>query len=176
MCIRDRSASITLYFSMIMHGPMEQGSVHNSWKLKIPVPVLPWPAHSLDMSPIEHVWDALDWRVRQCVPVPPISSNFAQPLKRSGKTFHRPQLTAWATLCEGEVWRCMRQMVFTPDTDCFFLRYLWPTDAYLYFQSCEIHRLGLNAFISTHWFPYMNCNNSNIFVEFIFLFSVFSLC
>jgi transposase len=31
------------------------------------VPVLPWPAYSADMSPIEHVWDALD---RQSVPVP----------------------------------------------------------------------------------------------------------
>ena len=24
------------------------------------VPVLPWPAYSPDMSPIEHIWDALD--------------------------------------------------------------------------------------------------------------------
>ncbi len=28
------------------------------------------PAYSLDMSPIEHVGDALDRRIRQCVPVP----------------------------------------------------------------------------------------------------------
>ena len=41
----------------------------------------------------------------------------------------------------------------------FFLRYLWPTDAYLYSQSCEIHRLGPNGFISINWFPYMNCNS-----------------
>ena len=34
------------------------------------VPVLPWPAYSPDMSPIEHVWDVLDQRVRQRVPVP----------------------------------------------------------------------------------------------------------
>ncbi len=34
------------------------------------IPVLAWPAYSLDMSPIEHVWDALDRRIRQCVPVP----------------------------------------------------------------------------------------------------------
>ena len=34
------------------------------------VPVLPWPAYSPDMSPIEQVWDALDLRVRQHVPVP----------------------------------------------------------------------------------------------------------
>ncbi|KAL0152568.1 hypothetical protein M9458_052291 [Cirrhinus mrigala] len=34
------------------------------------IPVLAWPAYSADMSPIEHVWDALDRRVRQGVPVP----------------------------------------------------------------------------------------------------------
>ncbi len=34
------------------------------------IPVLAWPAYSSDMSPIEHVWDALDWRIRQSVPVP----------------------------------------------------------------------------------------------------------
>ncbi len=32
--------------------------------------VLEWPAYSLDMSPIEHVWDALDRRIQQCFPVP----------------------------------------------------------------------------------------------------------
>ncbi|KAL0152658.1 hypothetical protein M9458_052381, partial [Cirrhinus mrigala] len=32
-------------------------------------PVLAWPAHSPNMSPIEHVWDALDRCVRQRVPV-----------------------------------------------------------------------------------------------------------
>ncbi len=34
------------------------------------IPVLAWPAYSLDMSPIERVWDALDWRIQQRVPVP----------------------------------------------------------------------------------------------------------
>ncbi len=29
-----------------------------------------WPAYSPDMSPIEHVLDALDWCIRHCVPVP----------------------------------------------------------------------------------------------------------
>ena len=33
-------------------------------------PILPWPAYSPDMSPIEHVWDAMDRHVRQRVPVP----------------------------------------------------------------------------------------------------------
>ncbi len=62
------STTITSYCRMIMHGPMLQGSVHNSWKLNIPV--LAWPAYSPDMSHIEHVWDALDRRIRQRVPVP----------------------------------------------------------------------------------------------------------
>ncbi|KAL0179044.1 hypothetical protein M9458_024486, partial [Cirrhinus mrigala] len=34
------------------------------------IPFLAWPAYSPDMSPMEHVWDALDRRIRQCVPVP----------------------------------------------------------------------------------------------------------
>ncbi len=34
------------------------------------IPVLAWPAYSPNMSPIEHVWDALDRRIRQRVPVP----------------------------------------------------------------------------------------------------------
>ncbi len=33
-------------------------------------PVIAWPAYSLDKSPIEHVWDALDQHIRQRVPVP----------------------------------------------------------------------------------------------------------
>ncbi len=50
------------------HHLMLQGSVHNSWKLK-PSQFLAWPAYSPDMSHIEHVWDALDRRIRQRVPV-----------------------------------------------------------------------------------------------------------
>ncbi len=49
----------------------------------------------------------------------PISSNFAQPLKRSGPAFHRPQSTTWSTLSEGDVFHCVKQMEVTPDTDWF---------------------------------------------------------
>ncbi|KAL0179043.1 hypothetical protein M9458_024485, partial [Cirrhinus mrigala] len=76
---------------------------------------LAWPAYSPDMSPMEHVWDALDRRIRRGVPVP--ANNFTQPLKRSGPTFHRPQSTTRLTLCEGDVLHCVMQMVVTPDTD-----------------------------------------------------------
>ncbi len=34
------------------------------------ITVLAWPAYSTEMSPIEHVWDALDLRIRQRGPVP----------------------------------------------------------------------------------------------------------
>ncbi|KAL0165878.1 hypothetical protein M9458_037722, partial [Cirrhinus mrigala] len=34
------------------------------------IPVLAWPAYLTDMSPIKHVWDALDWCIQQRVPVP----------------------------------------------------------------------------------------------------------
>ncbi len=34
------------------------------------IPVLACPAYSPDMSFIEHVWDGLDWRIQQRVPVP----------------------------------------------------------------------------------------------------------
>jgi hypothetical protein len=63
---------------MITHGPMSHASIHNSWKLKMFFHGL---HKSPDMSPIGHVWNALDARV-------PVPNNFAQPLKRSGTTFH----------------------------------------------------------------------------------------
>ncbi len=44
-------------------------TIPGSWKAEN-IPVLAWPAYSPDMSPIEHVWDALDRRIRQCAPVP----------------------------------------------------------------------------------------------------------
>ncbi len=34
------------------------------------IPALAWPAYSPDMSPMEHIWDALDRHIRQRVPVP----------------------------------------------------------------------------------------------------------
>ncbi len=38
--------------------------------LEAEIPVLAWPAYSPDLSPVEHVWDALDRCIRQHVPVP----------------------------------------------------------------------------------------------------------
>ena len=54
------------------------------------VPVLPWPAYSPDMSPIAFGMLWIDGVFQFLT----IFSNFAQPLKRIGTTFHRPQSTA----------------------------------------------------------------------------------
>jgi hypothetical protein len=34
------------------------------------IPILPWPFKSLDLNPIEHLWDELDSRVRERQPAP----------------------------------------------------------------------------------------------------------
>ncbi len=74
------------------------------------IPVIAWPAYSPDMSPIEHVWDALDWRIRQRVPVPYNIQQLRTAIKEEWTII--PQAT-------GDVLHCMRQMVVTPDTDWF---------------------------------------------------------
>jgi hypothetical protein len=76
----------------IMHSPMSQGSVHNSRKLNMSQFF-----HALHTHQTCHplimfgmLWIDVYDSVFQ---FPPISSNFAQPL-RSGTIFHRPQSTA----------------------------------------------------------------------------------
>ncbi len=112
------STTITSCCSMIMHGPMLQGSVHDSWKLKTSQFLHGQrtlrTCHPLSMFGM--LWIGVYDNVFQFLP---ISSNFTQPLKRSGQTLHRPQSTTWSTLCEGDVLHCVRQMVVRPDTDWF---------------------------------------------------------
>ncbi len=110
------STTITSCCSMMMHGPMLQGSVHNSWKTSqfLHGQHTHQTCHLLSMFGM--FWIGVYSSVFQFLP---ISSNFAQPLKRSGPTFHRPQSATWSTLGEGDVLHCVRQMVVTPDTDWF---------------------------------------------------------
>ncbi len=111
------STTITSCCSMKMHS-MLPGSVHNSWKLKASQFLhgqhTRWTCHLLGMFGMP--WIGVYDSVFQFLP---ISSTIAQPLKRSGPTFYRPQSTTWSTLCEGDVLYCVRQMVVTPDTDWF---------------------------------------------------------
>ncbi len=94
------STTITSCCSMIMHGPMLQRSVHNSWKLKTSQFLDGQHTHRTchPLSMFGMLWIGAYNSVFQFLP---ISSNFTQPLKRSG--FHRPQSTTWSTLCDGNV-------------------------------------------------------------------------
>ncbi len=74
------------------------------------ISVLAWPhtlrtCHSLSIFGM--LWISVYGSMFQFLP---ISSNFAQPLKRSRPTFHK-------SLCEGDVLHCVRQIMVTPDTD-----------------------------------------------------------
>ncbi len=82
------------------------------------IPVLAWPAYSPDMSPIQHVWDALDRRIWQRVPVPANIQQLHTAIEGEWTNIP-PQSTTWSTLCEGYVLHCVRQMMVTPDTDWF---------------------------------------------------------
>ncbi len=79
--------SITSYCSMIKHGPMLQGSVHNSWKLKTSQFLHGQHTHRAchPLSMFGMLWIGVYDSVFQFLP---ISSKFAQPLNRSVPTFH----------------------------------------------------------------------------------------
>ncbi len=71
------------------------------------IPVLAWPAYSPDMSPIEHVWDALDQRIRQRFPVPANIQQLLTAIEEEWTNITQAT-TTWWTLCEGDVLHCVR--------------------------------------------------------------------
>lgn len=84
-----------------------QGSVHNFWKLNaswfLHGQLTHWTCDPFSMFGMFWI-GMLDQFL-------PISSNFTQPLKRSGPTFDRPPSATWSALWGGDVLQCMRQMV-----------------------------------------------------------------
>jgi hypothetical protein len=144
------SAAITSRFSMIMHGPVSQGSVHNSWKLKtsqffygLHTHQTPWACLGCSRSMCRTACSSSrqypetshsDWRVGQHSP-----GHNQQPDQLYVKEMCH---AAW-----GKWWSHQILTGFLIYNPTFSLRYLWPTDAFLYSQSCEIHRLGPNEFM-----------------------------
>ena len=114
------------------------------------VPVLPWPASSPDMSPIEHVWDALGRLERQHGPVPANIHQLRTAIEEEWDNI--PQATINSLI--NSMWR---RCVALHEANGGHTRYwlvFWSmpllvflfsvSDAYLYSQPCEIHRLGPN--------------------------------
>ncbi len=90
------STTITSCCSMIMHGPMLQGSVHNSWKLKTSQFL-----HGQHTHRTYHPVITLDRRIRQCVPVPANIQQLHTVIEEEWTNI--PQSTTWSTLCKGAV-------------------------------------------------------------------------
>ena len=92
-CLAIHPGALPSCFSTIMHCPMSQGSVHNSWKLKMSQFSHGLHTHQTGqpLSMLGMLWIDVYDHLFQFLS---ISSNFAQPLKRSETTFHSPQSTA----------------------------------------------------------------------------------
>jgi len=89
-----------------------EGSVHNSWKLKTSQFLQGQYTHCT--CPIEHVWDALDQCIQQCVPV---TANIQQLHKAIEEATINNLVNSMQRRCVAL--HCVRQMVVTPDTDWF---------------------------------------------------------
>ena len=118
------------------------------------------------MSHLEHIWDALDRRVWQRVPVPIYIQQLRKAIEEEWDNIPQATINSLinsiqrrcVVLHEANGGHTRYWLVFWSTPLPYFLRVLWPTDGYLYLQSCEIHRLGPNEFIAIDRFPHMNCN------------------
>ena len=118
------------------------------------VRVLPWPAYSPDMSPVEPVCDTVHQRVRQCVPIPVNIQKLCRAIEEEWDNIPQATINSlinsmWRRCCaaRGKWWSRQILTGFLIHAPTFYSCYLWPIDAYMYYQSCEIHRLGPNEFI-----------------------------
>ena len=79
---------------------------------------LPWSAKCLDLNPIEHVWDLLDWRVRA---IPPRNVwELAGVLVEEWGNISQKNWEIWCSPWGGDALQYLMQLVATPDTDCYF--------------------------------------------------------
>ncbi len=82
------------------------------------IPVLAWPVYSPDMSTIEYVWDALDRRIRQRVPVPANIQQLRTAIEEEWTNIAQATINNLINSMRS-VLHCVRKMVATPDTDWF---------------------------------------------------------
>ena len=76
------------------------------------VNVLQWPARSLDLSPIEHLWDHLGCQVRERMSTTSVILNV--PCKLNGSGSHCRSLENWFAAWDVVVWQSWLLMVGTP--------------------------------------------------------------
>ncbi len=81
------------------------------------IPVLAWPAYSPKMSPIEHVWDALDRHIWQRVPVPAYIQQHRTAIEEEWTNFPQATINNLINYMRRR-WVAL-QMVVAPDTDWF---------------------------------------------------------
>ncbi len=92
------STTITLCCTMIMHSPMLQGFVHNSWKLKTSQFLHGQNTHRT-CHPLSMF--GMLWIQRPRVPVPANIQQLRTAIEEEWTNI--PQSTTWSTLCEGAV-------------------------------------------------------------------------
>jgi hypothetical protein len=146
------SATITTCFSMIMHGPMSQGPVHNYWNLKLYQFFHGLYSHQTchPLSPFGMTWMMYD----SVFQFPPKSSNFLA----QHSTGHNQQLVQLYAKEMCHAWgKWSHQIVtgFLVHAPTSFVKV--SVQMYICIPSPEIHRLEPNTCISIGWFPNMNC-------------------
>ena len=139
------STAIASCFRTILHGPMPQGSVHNSWKLKLSQFFHGLHTHQTcyPLSMFGMLWINVYDSVFQ---FQLISSNFTQATINSLINSMRWRCVVLHEANGGHTryWLVNQILVFWSMILPFYLRCLSPKDAYLICRLCEIHRLGPN--------------------------------
>ena len=111
-----------------------------------------------------NVWDALDRRVQQHVPVPANIQQLRTAIKEEWDNIPQSTINSLINSMQRSIlflstawvkwWSHSMLAGFLIHAPTFLLRYLWPTDAYLYSQSCEIYWLGPH-FKSFQWTDFL---------------------